>query len=151
MTHAATAKAKKREADRLRKQKERAERKAAGAPEPHQVDLAVAEAFSFQLAMSLPPGADKIPLDAALSVKAVVQIALKILVNRWRFDKLQAAKALQARIGKRDEHSIPSWYPHFPSCEPKFWSDMSSTQFDNTPVTPTGHVPKASVKVADCD
>lgn len=140
MTHTSTAKAKRREADRLRKRRERAERKAAGAPAPHQVDLAVTEAVSFVLAMWLPAGAEQVPGDATVSVREVVQVALRILVKRWKLDKAQAGKALQARIGKRPEHSSPYWYPHFPSAEPKFWADMSTADLGGTCVTPSGHV-----------
>lgn len=146
-THASTTTAKRREADRLRKQRQRAERKAAGAPEPHQVDLAVAEAFSFVLAMSLLPGAEKVPADATLSVRKMVQVAINILVRRWRFEKVQAAKALQARIGKRPDHANVQWYPHFPSAEPSFWKDLSARDLPNTPVTPSGLVQQTDEKV----
>ena len=140
MTHTSTAKAKRREADRLRKRRERAERKAAGAPAPHQVDLAVAEAVSFTLAMSLPAGAERVPADATISMRQVVQAALRILVKRWGFDKAQAGKALQTRIGKRREHSSAYWYLHFPSAEPSFSRDMSAAVSARTHVTSSGQV-----------
>lgn len=140
MAHAATSKAKRREADRLRKRRERAERKELGMPEPHQVDLAVTEAMSYVLALSLPAGADRLPQDASVSVRQVVQVAMGILVKRWRFNKAHAARALQARIGKRSEHSNVSWFPHFPSAEPKFWADMSKAEGADPPVTPSGRV-----------
>jgi hypothetical protein len=146
MTHAATAKAKRREADRIRKQRERAERRAAGAPEPHQVDLAVTEAIAFVLASTLIASGK---VTDTLPMAKVVKVANGILERRWGCDRGECKKALKARLGRRDEHDWPNYYPRLPKLQPTDQSDTSRADTANTPVTHTGQVLRSKPEVTE--
>lgn len=142
MSHRSTALALHREKDRTRQRRRRDRLKREGIPFPHQIDNAVTEALSFSLALAL-AGKQGVPAQLGvqtISFNKVFQVALDILIQRMRFHPAHAATALKARLGKRPEHSIATWVPHFPSVEPAFWRDMSTAEFDGTPVTPSGHV-----------
>lgn len=142
MSHRSTALAKLREKDRNRQRLRRDRLKREGIPLPHQIDNAVAEALSFTLALALAgkEGVRAQPGVQQISFNQVVQTALDILTKRMRFHPNHAAVALKARLSKRPEHSVHSWTPHFPSCEPAFLRDMSTAFSHDTPVTPSGHV-----------
>lgn len=142
MTHRSTELAKIRERDRDRQRRRRGRMKALGIPQPHQCDSAITEATSYALALALADkdGIGTQPAAQTTSMQVVFKVAFDILTKRWRFDQMQSANALKARLAKRQEHSNPYWVPHFPSCEPACWTDTSRSDSANTPVTSSGHV-----------
>ncbi len=146
MTHAATTKSKRREADRLRKAAERAARKAAGAPTMTQVDLAVTETISF-LIKSEHSLSGKMP--DAIKVKDIVSLATAILVKRWRLDRAECKKALVARLGPRPEHEWPHYFPRLPKKPSAPPADTSRVNTANTPVTHTGQVLRSKPEVTE--
>lgn len=139
-SHAGTTKAVQRAKDRRRKAAERAAKRARGIPEPHHVNNALVEAMAFVMASTRTQLVSGKVTDPQIDLRKIIGTALQVLVKRYGFDEAQSANVLKGRLGERQEFFNPYWTPHFPSCEPKCWSDTSIPKLANTPVTPTGPV-----------
>jgi hypothetical protein len=107
-----------------RQAKRRARMAEIGRPDTAAIDRAVSEAFRFlagSVQREILAATDDMPKDrrtelltqAKVRALDVPVLAVRILVNRYGYDRAQTLDAMRVRQEEQPEHSDPSYFPSF--------------------------------------